>query len=174
MAQNDLIQIKLRPEIEVRKSLKIFDDRRYSLHPVENIVVAHVAALGALVLTGSQATEVVVGELGGSAGNHFVVELVGAGRFTGQQPEEVVEEATGVDDSVSVVVGVNDVVVGALVLSLTFEGGSEAHEALAGGVGAVAGAGDAGTGSEVDILEGVLDDEVTIFNEVGVLGLDAG
>ncbi len=42
------------------------------------------------------------------------------------------------------------------------------------GVRAVSSANNAGAGSEVDVLKGVGDGEVTVGLEVGVLGLDAG
>ena len=98
----------------------------------------------------------------------MVVKGVADDWFTGEEPEEALGDATGVNDRVGLVVCVNDFVVGVL-----WHGAIELDEAVASGVGAVSSANNSGAGSEVNILKGVGDSEVTIRLEVGVLSLDA-
>ena len=127
-------------------------------------IVGVVSAFGPLVVSCVQSAEIERGEISLGNSHHLVVKLVRDDGFTGQQPEEWLGEATGVNNCVRVVISINNLVVG-----LAW-GYVEGHEALAGRIRAVAITNDTFSLAKISILVGVVDDEVASWLEVGVLG----
>lgn len=121
-----------------------------------------------MVVASVEVGEVELGQLGLGARQHFVVESVGDSWFARQEPQERLEGATGVHHRVGFVVRVDDLVVGVSGLNV------ESDEALARGIGAVAFTSDTSAGTEVSVLAGIVDFEVTISSESGVSGFSAG